>query len=962
MSDATNIRVKDADGRTLHVSPDVARDGFLKGAYTPVDARVRVGRGNQTATVDAAEIQSAIDAGWSPVSEKDATSARIRREESTVLGQAQGTAEAFASGLTFGASDYLVAGHLKSKGDTEGVERYRERNKAAGSLADTARVAGEVLPTLFTGGGGAAVKGGATAAKFGLGQVVRQGAKRGIRAAGILPRGVEAVGLGIERGAARVLGEGLGARAAGAFGRGAVEGAAGAVGEEIHESVIGGRDITAERLLAAGGMGALFGGGASAAFPLTGALLKRGTKAPREAMANVLGKATKSDPANVLGVADMMGTAVQGKPLSPSRKILSEMGKGKDARKLVNEVAHDLDGVTQKSAGVAKQATHDFAERMRGVVQKSEADRVENMRRLFEKADDEVVPDRVLRELDSLTGRLDRDGFSLVRDYGQGEISKRHLDTFQGELDRAFDDITRKGMNAADAHTRLLGVKRRARELARDVGRMDSKAQQTSKVLRNLEMQIGDALGSVEMGKAADAWREMSKADALALQSSDALFKTDRITGARKGKNLLGRVLNGEATDAEILTFTKRVGNPKYADQAQAADDYFRRQIEAAELRAKHSADGALTKEVADLRKGYDDFQRTMKQQAKVADIADAFRSAGKGSLPGVLSVFGPSGATVAGALLGGAGGAAIGGALNAAARPGSSLRTLAAVSHLADKAGVDVDGIISRAVSLDAKGAAKAVAGAAGRGARRAAKTVGRGAKRTRGVASRVAGRAAVSRSEDQRAKQRRAEELADPDTLNRELAREMYALAEAAPGIAGAAAEKVGVAAAFLASKLPPESPDPLTGEPSYIDEATRAQFDRYHEAVTDPVATLNRLEDGTFSDEHAEALRVVWPALYDDVRDKVLVGMQEAADQGKRIPYQRRVSLGVLLDLPTDATLTPEFGAAVAMVHGQASAAEAAQGAGPAPQKRTRKEDFKSTTSGYMTPLERLGRDNA
>jgi hypothetical protein len=947
---SAGVPVYDPATRKLtYQTPEDAAPQVRSGRVQVPAGKVSIVRDNEVREIDPSKLGEAESFGWALVDDEGVRAARLRAEEDTFLGSVQGTAEAAASGLTFGLSD-LAAVELGAD-----PERMRARKRAAGDVGESARLAGEVLPVLFSGGTAAGVKAGAKGAAMGLG-------RRTIAKAGVLPRAVEAAGALAETGATRILGEGIAGRATGAAVRGAVEGAASGVGQEIHESALGGRDITAERLLAAGGMGALFGGGASAAFPLTGALLRRGTKAPREAVANVLGKATKSDPANVLGVADMVGAAVQGKPLSPTRQILSEMGKGKDARKLVNEVAHDLDGVTQKSAGVAKQATHDFAERMRGVVQKSEADRVENMRRLFEAADDEVVPDRVLRELDSLTGRLDRDGFSLFRDYGPGEISKRHLDTFQGELDRAFDDITRKGMNAADAHTRLLGVKRRARELARDVGRMDSKAQQTSKVLRNLEMQIGDALGAPEMGKAADAWREMSKADALALQSSDALFKTDRITGARKGKNLLGRVLNGEATDAEILTFTKRVGNPKYADQAELADDYFRRQIEAAELRAKHSADGGLTKEVAELRKGYDEFQRTMKQQAKVADIADAFRSAGRGSLPGVLSVFGPSGATVAGALLGGVGGAAIGGALNAAARPGSSLRTLAAVSHLADKAGVDVDGIISRAVNLDAKGAAKAVAGAAGRGARKAAEAVGRGAARGRGVASRVAGRAAVSRHEDQRAKQRRAEELADPDTLNRELARQMYALADAAPGIAGAAAEKIGVAAAFLASKLPPEIPDPITGSKRIIDPGTRESFDRYHEAVTDPVGTLARLEDGTMSLEHAEALRVVWPALYEDVQGKVFERLQEAADNGTPIPYTRRKALGVLFDLPTVPEMAPEYRQAVQALVGGEMEAKSAQKEAEANatdgSKPARKVALKSPKS-YGTTLTRIER---
>lgn len=934
-------------GQLEHVAPEQASAQLRTRQVRPSASKLSIVRGNEVREIDPSKLSEAESYGWALVDDEGVRAARVRAEEDTLAGAAQGTAEQFASGATFGLSDLAAVKLLGAD-----PERMRARAKAAADLGEAARLGGEVLPVALSGGTGAGARGAVS------------GTVRGL---GVLPRAVEAAGIVAEKGVQRALGKGLAGRAGGAFVRGGIEAAASGMGEEIHESVLGERDLVAERVLTQGAMAGLFGGGASMAFPLTGALLNRATKVPNKAAAEVLGKATGGDPANLGGVAEIVTTGVTGKPLSPSRKILREMGKGAEGRKLVNEVAHDLDGVTQRSAAQAKAATSDFAERMRDVVRKTEQDRTENMRRMFGAADDEIVPGRVLGEMESLMQRLDDDGYRLLEEYGPGEVSKRHLDTMRGEMQRAWDEIVEKGSSAADAHTRLLGVKRRARELARDVGRMDSKAQTTNQILRNLERQVSSALGSDEFGKAAQAWREMSKADALALQSADELFKTDRITGARKGKNLLGRVLNGEATDAEILTFTKRIGNPRYADQAGAAEDYFRRQIEAAEIRAKHSADAAMQTEVKELRKGYDAFRKTMKQQAKVADIADAFRASGRGALPGVLAAFGPSGATITGSLLGGAPGAMVGGALSALARPGSTLRTLAAVSHLADKAGVDVDAVINRAINMDPKTAAKSALSAAGRGARKAARGVGKAAGKTRGVASRAVGRAVVSRSEDQRAKQRRAEELADPDTLTRELAQQMYALTDAAPGIAGSAAEKVGVAAAFLADKLPPEISDPVTGRKRIIDPATRDAFDRYHEAVTDPVATLGRLEDGTMTLEHAEALREVWPALYEDVQGKVFEGLQAAADEGREVPYTRRKSLGILFDLPTVPEMTPEYRQAVeALIGGEMEAEnaraemEANAKEDGAQAKLARKTDFKSPKRYGMT-LSRIERND-
>jgi len=310
---STAIRVRDENGKTIVVAPEVARDGFLKGVYQPTDAKVRVGRGSETATVDAADIQSAIDSGWDPITEVQAADAAIKREESGFLGQARGTAEAAASGLTFGLSDIVLSdlptaeefasGAKRGSGD-ENRKRFAARNEAAGALGETARLAGEVLPGALSGGAAFGAKAGATGLRVGLGQTAKQGAGTAIKRLGVLPAGVDALGAAAERQVVKAFGEGALSRAGGAAARGYIEGAASGVGQEIHESVLGGRDITAERLLASGGMGALFGAGVSAAFPLTGAVLRRGAQVPVSAYESVLARATNAaDPTNVRPVA-----------------------------------------------------------------------------------------------------------------------------------------------------------------------------------------------------------------------------------------------------------------------------------------------------------------------------------------------------------------------------------------------------------------------------------------------------------------------------------------------------------------------------------------------------------------------------------------------------------------------------------------------------------------------------------
>lgn len=927
-----------ASGNLARVPAAEAAEPLRRGLVRPADGTIRIVRGNEVRETTADKLAEAESHGWALADDVGVRAARIRDEEDTVVGQAQGLGEQFASGLSFGLSDLA----LREMGADP--ERMAARAKATGRLGDAARLGGEVLPVLLTGGSSA------------LGSTVR--------GVGALPRLVEGAGMLVESSMTRALGSGLIGRTSGALARGAVEGFASGVGEEVHESVLGDRELTAERMLTQGAMGALFGGGMSAAFPVTGSLLRRGSEVPAEAVKGVLGRATQGDPANMGAAAEWVETVASGRAFGPIKKQ-AELFRTKEGRQLAWDALHNADEVTARAAKVAKEETTSLAATVRDVVQRTEADRTANMGRLFSAADDEVVPDMVRRDLEAAYETLDAEGYSLVEKYGPHEISKRHLDTVRGELEKAWDDVVDGGLGAAESHRRLLGVKRRLQEVAKDAGRSDGKSKATSDLVRKMSRRVDDALGADAYGAAGVAYREMRDADRLALLASEKLFKTNRATGAREGKSLLGRILNGEATDSDILTFTKRTGNPRFADQADLADDYFERQIRAAEVRAKHSDDAGLRGEVEKLRKSQEKFRSTMRQQAKVADIIDANRASGRGGLTGALAAFGPSGAAVSGALLGGAPGMVVGAALNAAARPAQTIRTLAAVAHLADRAGVDVDSIVAKitrtgksAGDAGGKVAKKAAPRRLADAGRRVGQRVRRGVAQSRGVASRGAAKVGVSRADEQRARQQRAEELSDPRALTQELSREMYALADAAPGIAGAATEKVGLAAAFLASKLPPPIHDPLSGTRQVIDLDTRDRFDRYTEAVVDPIATLRRLESGTMTVEHAEALREVWPALYGDVRDRTLSALQEAAHGGETLPLSRRIALGILFELPTDYTMTPEYQAAIAP---QAAAEHAAEASETAAGRPARKVNYKSAAR-RMLPTERRERHEA
>lgn len=85
-----------------------------------------------------------------------------------------------------------------------------------------------------------------------------------------------ALGRGVEAGGAALLGEGTAARIATSAAQGLVEGSLFGVGQAVSEASVKDVPLTAERIMAAAGHGALLGGGLGAGTTALGAML-RGT-------------------------------------------------------------------------------------------------------------------------------------------------------------------------------------------------------------------------------------------------------------------------------------------------------------------------------------------------------------------------------------------------------------------------------------------------------------------------------------------------------------------------------------------------------------------------------------------------------------------------------------------------------------------------------------------------------------
>jgi hypothetical protein len=179
------------------------------------------------------------------------------------------------------------------------------------------------------------------------------------------------------------------------------------------------------------------------------------------------------------------------------------------------------------------------------------------------------------------------------------------------------------------------------------------------------------------------------------------------------------------------------------------------------------------------------------------------------------------------------------------------------------------------------------------------------------------------------------------DNGTRSREAVLE---LAPHAPKTAAAFDSAARRATSFLASKLPQGHAHVSSLTPQFdtprVSDAEKAKWMRYATAVDDPMSVLHDLQTGAITREQVEALKTVYQNLYQQIRTQVMQGLSE---QKEPVPYAKRLQLGILLDVPADASLSPGFIASM-----QANYAPSKKGPGPSAPSVTPKRPITKVAS--------------
>jgi hypothetical protein len=744
-----------------------------------------------------------------------------------------------------------------------------------------------------------------------------------------------------------VLGTGKAARLLGAGLEAGVEAGAEVVGHTIGEAAIQNQELTAEKMAAALGTGALYGGGLGVGLKGTG-MLFGGAK-------NRLAKAlARPDPAAVDAVAEgAFGSAAPGlgKRVTDFFADVSAIGAGKPRRTMRDFFELSKEGAERRRVGVfegddiVNRLTGDFEEALNKTQAALEATRIgaggklkqEHVSRIIRR---DNAPQQLLAT---------RQAFEQARDVldtivaDKAQFYQRNAKKLRQRLDHFTEIVETAAQKGNDvspaAFTQLDTFKREWQQLTKQARRSkDARAVATHELLRATDDKVFRPLL-----QSVDTWGDVGKFQELINKAW-----TEGLSGPvqkmqREMMTRYGRVAGDPYQDAFIARregiagYLKNLDNPDKSLQHRAVREYLDFLDSYADASKVLDLSPAERAQWDELRKQAAKLRSYTDEAGETVAAANQFKKVTEDDGSGIL------GATLGGGVgyaLGGEEGmgATIGGAaLGAALKPGIAIRRLAAVEQLARQ----MDGKVSAGMSkIFSK-------------ARPAAVKVAAPALRAR----------ARAEDRDQRIQAERRQQALEslagqPEALQADLRSAYAGISGSAPNLAQLAANATQRKLEYLASQLPPPPmmPGLLSPKPDRLSPSEAVAFNRKAAAVEDPYSLLANVVDGALTTDEVEAVQATSPEALNDVRARALADVAELQERGETLPYETMGQLSTLLGVPMVAAHDPMMAAA-------AQAAFAASAAAPPPPMAPRpREQAADYASEMRTPREQLGQVEA
>ncbi len=883
-------------------------------------------------SVDAGELQNAIAKGYRVVSPEEVDQIQQRRSlTSNWAGKAEAAAEGLFRGVSGGLSDVLIS----KIASPEELERIRLRGETGYSQAgEAAGLVGGIV------GGSTALKGAGAITK-GLAATPVGLVTRGAAAAG---RGVEGLVAGTSAGTGRQ----ILAKAAGIGAEGALDAAAMTVTQNAGEAALGNEELTTERLLAGvgenailglgvgAGLGGLIGSGSAAlqgarrlstkghlvpdvakalddgsskamtdlwakmSAPVSGVEESTLRKAAREnwgadflqkdEMADAFASRNADRLDKVLGLKSMTKDAAAGS--LKAQNVARIVKRGEDTIDAAMQQADDFRRATQDVLADTKVAAKELGQAQRELakLKRAKTPDADEIARLTDEVDNLQSARRVAGEVEERFGA------------GNARAIRRAAKASDSRIRKALESGDEAEMYVAmeNAKRDFDGVAKKSRK-AIERGAFDVEARQqlenTLQYSRGEADKLRNFLESTDVWGQAGANQQRRNAALTNVINTGRDFEARtirRFSEAEAGTYGAAKIRKGDPD--KLKRYFKNL-DPESFEHGQtlrhldSEEELLSAMLEGGEVPAARIA------EAEDALKAVREMRADMKLAEKKAGNIRAVERMIEDETKSLMGD-----PALAGALAGGPIGAAIGAGVNMLARPGTMLKKLATVNAMAKKVAT-VDNTITRTVRKHIRQLQKQKP----RSPTDLTPEPPRRNMASRAVASSAAittfGRTAEERKKKLREKLDRVQQVAAMDPLSRaQMATNALVrnIGDAAPATATIAVRKHMLAVDFLQSKLPP-MPQPNPMQPHLnkmiLGNADVERLARYVTAIENPLSVLDDWQRGTLTPEAMEAIKSVYPLLYQDIREKVA---QELSGTTKPIPYNEQIQLQLLLDV--------------------------------------------------------------
>ena len=799
----------------------------------------------------------------------------------TDLMQLQAGIAGAARGATFGASDYLATKTaLTSPEHLSALKEYFPGTSIAGEIAGAVGTAPFNLTPV-----GAVTKGALAARSAAIGQ-----------AASLLPK--SAMASAIAKTAVETGGAALG---------GAIEGLAFGLGQSVSEAALGDADLTAEKIIANMGHGAVMGGALGGAFNLGSVALKKTLEKSRKvyqsAYEKMIGKTVVGPEATAKqGGIPGFDAAELGDDLDDA--VTSQL------RKEVEEDIAQAQGQPVFEPGFAVKKLAKAASATSGVPEEE----------IIEKFAAEMDPNRIVLTTAEKDAKAKLFGENLQEIYETGKKLTRALNKNVRPEEMktllADVDILKPLGQLEDVQAGLVrAVKEMSEEPELYSGRIIRRMQKLSERLERKAGQgyensyaVYDEIRTIR--QALDALQQFDKAVIKNQMDADAIFEyvSPLATQIRRGledqniwgqagarqaafnqrfsdylnwtkameKHLMTKAEVGEArpvfeiAPTKVNTMFNQVNDFRSKIPARTAINYlksFRELLDQAEISVTNAPSSKL--DVTAIK----DFTGKLSDEALKAKqyVADAF--GGYGFFRDLMDA----------AKSGGLGGMAaqIGTAFT---NPDTLVRGLSKIEKYAKKTDQAMQKV----------------------------KTIFEQMKPpTKGIGVIWDKMSPAERTDNYKKTIEKLKNLTDvPDYLLDQIQNATSETFEIAPKISQSTQMALVRGVSFLVSKMPQPLDKGILDTEYEPSQAEMLKFGRYVAVVENPLIVVEQLEANFVPQETVETLKTVYPALFGAVKNQVLEGLTDALASKKiKMPYQRRVMLSQFLELPLDATLKPE-----------------------------------------------------